>query len=217
MPCIISARNELAYAGNVMVSPTHLGSPFDVVLPFPSSPSYDESLATFRVWAKAAHSTRKPSAPVIMQLCHTGRQSTRGSGRPLTQPALAPSAVPLKMGNDLLGKVLFGTPKAMTIQDIKEVIAAFVQGARVAKETGFDGIELHCSHGYLLAQFLSPNVAYFPCRNIQVWLLTVSLRSIFVRMAMGDHLVQGSHCCSRSSMPYGTNFPWKQDSVWVSS
>lgn len=151
----------MVLTGNVMVSPTHLGSPGDIVVPFPESKTFDRSVGIFKEWAVASHAGGS-KAPVIMQLCHTGRQSMRGSGRPPLQPALAPSAVPLNAGNSLLAKavsrVMWGTPKEMTESDIDDVVAGFVQGARIARDTGFEGVELHCSHGYLLAQFLSPNV-----------------------------------------------------------
>jgi 2,4-dienoyl-CoA reductase-like NADH-dependent reductase (Old Yellow Enzyme family) len=60
---------------------------------------------------------------------------------------------------------MWGTPKEMTESDIDDVVAGFVQGARIARDTGFEGVELHCSHGYLLAQFLSPNVSLVPSGN----------------------------------------------------
>jgi len=52
--------------------------------------------------------------------------------------------------------LLFGTPKAMTAEDISLVIDQFVSGAKQSFQAGFKGVELHGAHGYLLAQFLSP-------------------------------------------------------------
>ena len=86
----------------------------------------------------------------------------RASGRSVFEPSKAPSAVGVKVGGGLsgklLGQVMFGTPKEMTKDDIDEVVQSFVQGAKVAKEAGFEGAQLHVAHGYLLAQFLSPTV-----------------------------------------------------------
>ncbi|KAL8283439.1 hypothetical protein RQP46_005849 [Phenoliferia psychrophenolica] len=97
-----------------------------------------------------------------MQLCHPGRQSPRASGRSLFQPSIAPSAIALDTGAGVLatafGKLMWQTPSAMTGEDIQTVIQEFLQAARMAKATGFDGVQLHASHGYLLAQFISPNV-----------------------------------------------------------
>lgn len=83
-------------------------------------------------------------------------------GRSPSSPALAPSAVPLNVAGPL-GRVLWGTPRAMTGRDLDEVVEGFVNGARVAKETGWDGVQLHASHGYLLASFLSPRVRHGLC------------------------------------------------------
>jgi 2,4-dienoyl-CoA reductase-like NADH-dependent reductase (Old Yellow Enzyme family) len=51
----------------------------------------------------------------------------------------------------------FGQPRALTLEEIQtEVIDRFVYAAKYCKNAGFDGIQLHSAHGYLLAQFLSP-------------------------------------------------------------
>jgi 2,4-dienoyl-CoA reductase-like NADH-dependent reductase (Old Yellow Enzyme family) len=63
----------------------------------------------------------------------------------------APSHIGLKMGN---GR--FATPTPLTIDEIKTAQAAFVHAARIAESTGFDGVQMHAAHGYLVSQFLSP-------------------------------------------------------------
>lgn len=147
---------------------SHLGSPVDVTFPTPHAPSHDASLAAFRRWstvARSLNSMQPPSftqnrTPSILQISHTGRQSLRGSGRPPWQPALCPSATPLAPGgNALIGRVLWGTPKKMTLEDIDVVVGQFREAARIARATGWDGVQIHCSHGYLGSQFLSPNVS----------------------------------------------------------
>ncbi|KAG8692351.1 hypothetical protein FRC09_011248 [Ceratobasidium sp. 395] len=55
----------------------------------------------------------------------------------------------------LVFSLLFQRPRAMSIQDADSVVAAFLEGAKLASQAGFDGIQLHASHGYLLSQFLS--------------------------------------------------------------
>ena len=82
-----------------------------------------------------------------MQLNHAGRQTQKMINR---NPK-APSNIGLKMGN---GR--FGTPTPLTIEEIKKAHAAFVHAARIAESTGFDGVQMHAAHGYLVSQFLSP-------------------------------------------------------------
>jgi len=81
---------------------------------------------------------------IFMQIHHAGRESLfmLSKGK-----AVGPSAIP-----SLIYQM---PPREMTIDDIKETIAAFGSAARRARKAGFDGVELHCAHGYLLTQFLS--------------------------------------------------------------
>lgn len=86
------------------------------------------------------------NAKIVAQLFHPGRSIyniNKGAGC-----LIAPS--PVKV--DLTGL----TPRELTEDDIKELITAFAHAARRAKEAGFDGVEFHASHGYLLHSFLSP-------------------------------------------------------------
>ena len=77
-----------------------------------------------------------------IQLAHAGRKAT------VDGDIQAPSAIAF---NDK-----YKTPKAMTIDEIDETVQAFQDGAVRAKKAGFDVIEIHAAHGYLINQFLSP-------------------------------------------------------------
>jgi 2,4-dienoyl-CoA reductase-like NADH-dependent reductase (Old Yellow Enzyme family) len=81
-----------------------------------------------------------------MQISHPGRQCPRMVN---SQP-LAPSEVQLK----LLAN--FSKPREMTEADIEDVIQRFTRSASLAKQAGFTGVQIHCAHGYLISQFLSP-------------------------------------------------------------
>jgi len=87
-------------------------------------------------------------AKVALQIYHAGRQTT-----PATiggQTPIAPSAIE--------PDPLFNTsPREMTAEEINETINAFGAAAIRSKEAGFDAVQLHAAHGYLLAQFLSPH------------------------------------------------------------
>jgi N-ethylmaleimide reductase len=72
---------------------------------------------------------------------------------------IAPSAIAANgtMWTDQEGLLPFPEPAAMTIEEVREVIASFAQAAKNAIEAGFNGIELHGANGYLIEQFLNPN------------------------------------------------------------
>lgn len=78
-----------------------------------------------------------------MQLMHGGRQSYHDN-------KVAPSPLPAPA-------VVKGVPRELTVPEIRELTASFGDAARRCKEAGFDFIEIHGAHGYLINQFLSPN------------------------------------------------------------
>jgi anthraniloyl-CoA monooxygenase len=96
-------------------------------------------------------------AKMCLQLGHSGRKGSTQLGweqmdRPLPEgnwPLLAPSALPYLPGVSAM-------PKAMTRADMDAVREQFVRAADLGAEAGFDMLELHMAHGYLLASFLSP-------------------------------------------------------------
>ncbi len=79
---------------------------------------------------------------VVLQIAHCGRQSL------VLDTPIAPSAVYEASSEKL--------PREMTSEEIKEVIEEFAQAVRRGKEAGFDGIQIHGAHGYLISSFLSP-------------------------------------------------------------
>ncbi len=101
----------------------------------------DELVPGLRGLADAVH---RNSGKIVLQLAHGGFFAMR---KLIGQSPLAPS--------DLAG-VAKSPRRAMTIRDIEDIVAAFADGARRAKEAGFDGVQIHAAHGYLLSQFLSP-------------------------------------------------------------
>ncbi|KAF9448047.1 FMN-linked oxidoreductase [Macrolepiota fuliginosa MF-IS2] len=150
----------MVITGNVQVSKSHLTLGRDLVVPDQLS---NASVEPFKALADVIKGPDGRTR-AIMQLSHAGRQSTNfiGGRYPFERP-LAPSAISVgantTVDDPLAGlaqSILFQTPKEMSIGDITEVVEGFVKGARLACESGFDGVELHVAHGYLLAQFLSP-------------------------------------------------------------
>lgn len=92
---------------------------------------------------RLAEAVQHAGAKIVMQLVHGGRQASHAWHRPLW----APSSIPCP--------VVGLETRAMTVEEIRRTIDNFVQGARRAADAGFDGVEIHCGHGYLLSEFLS--------------------------------------------------------------
>lgn len=93
-------------------------------------------------FAKLTEQVKAQGSKIGIQLAHAGRKAE------LDGDIYAPSAIPF----DEQSK----TPAEMTTEQIKETIQEFKQAAARAKEAGFDIIELHAAHGYLMHEFLSP-------------------------------------------------------------
>ncbi|MFW6102850.1 MAG: FAD-dependent oxidoreductase [Chloroflexota bacterium] len=91
-------------------------------------------------------SIKEWGAAAAIQLYHAGRQtSTSVTG----QPVVAPSAIACPVSG--------GEPAALSEQEVSEMVEAFASAAKRAKTAGFDCIEVHAAHGYLISQFLSPH------------------------------------------------------------
>ncbi|HEY3608496.1 MAG TPA: NADH:flavin oxidoreductase/NADH oxidase family protein [Pseudonocardiaceae bacterium] len=130
----------LLITGNVMVHARALTGPAGVVL------DVDTPLAPFRSWAAAG---KAGGAAMWMQISHPGRQV------PANLPGVVwgPSAVGVDLGRHT---TRFGRPVAMTREQIDATVERFAVTAVRAERAGFDGVEVHAAHGYLLSQFLSP-------------------------------------------------------------
>ena len=102
----------------------------------------DDFSDTMKEMTRAVH---EDGGKICIQLVHAGGQtdSSKAGRKPL-----APSAVKLDQYPEL--------PAEMTGEDISRVITAFGVGARRAKDWGFDAVQLHGAHGFLINQFLSP-------------------------------------------------------------
>jgi 2,4-dienoyl-CoA reductase-like NADH-dependent reductase (Old Yellow Enzyme family)/thioredoxin reductase len=102
----------------------------------------DELISGLKELTEAVH---RHGAKIAIQLYHAGRQTT---SKVTGMSIVAPSSIPCPVEQEM--------PKELSVDEIKELIEAFGQAARRAKEAGFDAVEIHGAHGYLLNQFLSP-------------------------------------------------------------
>lgn len=126
-------------SGNIMVDRRYLERAGNVVV----EDTVDEAgKAGLRAWANAVH---QGGSQLWAQISHPGRQCPRL----VNATPLAPSAVQLQMVGS------FGMPREASEADIREVISRFATTAGIVKDAGFDGVQIHSAHGYLLSQFLS--------------------------------------------------------------
>lgn len=117
------------------------------------------SAAQVAGWRRVTDFAHGQGAVIGLQLAHAGRKASAypewgSGGRKGTLPEgeggwQTVSASPLAFGD-------YAAPRALATDEIPDVVAAFVGGARRALEAGFDLVEVHAAHGYLVHQFLSP-------------------------------------------------------------
>ena len=130
----------LLITGNVMVHAEALTGPGGVVL------DDGAPVQPFADWAKAG---KAGGAAMWMQINHPGRQVQAQ----MPGVVWAPSAVGVDLGKHTKR---IGRPVAMTPDQIATTVERFAVAAVCAERAGFDGVEVHAAHGYLLSQFLSP-------------------------------------------------------------
>ncbi|MBN8485163.1 MAG: hypothetical protein J0L50_10335, partial [Sphingomonadales bacterium] len=133
-------------------------------------------------------------AKIGIQLAHAGRKGStkklwEGIDQPLDSgnwPLIAASALPYKPGSQ--------TPREMTRADMDRVRDDFVRATTMADQAGFDLIELHCAHGYLLASFVSP--------------LTNRRADEYGSGSTPGHALASArrlrHACSKPGLPFGS-------------
>ncbi len=129
----------LSVTGNVMVDRRGLGEPGNVVL------EDDRDFGVLERWAREG---KRGGGLIYIQLNHPGRQVPKF----LNEESVAPSAVAF---NPAI-RPYFATPRALEEAEIHDLIERFARAAALAERSGFDGVQIHGAHGYLVSQFLSP-------------------------------------------------------------
>lgn len=111
------------------------------------------SAAQVAGWAKVTQAVHEAGGTIFLQLWHVGRMSHPDFHE--GELPVAPSAVAFEGEiHTPLGKKPMVTPRALKLAEIPAVVEQFRQGAQLAKQAGFDGVEIHGANGYLLEQFL---------------------------------------------------------------
>lgn len=128
-----------AVTGNVMVNIEAKNEPGVVAI------ETERDLEKLKQWAAVG---KKYGMVQLIQLSHPGRQCPKG----LNKETVAPSAVPF---SPVLA-TMFGTPRELTHEEILDIVQRFATAAAVCEKAGFEGVQFHGAHGYLISQFLSP-------------------------------------------------------------
>lgn len=112
-------------------------------------------------WRKVTDAVHAEGGVIFAQLWHVGRVS-HTSLQPGGEAPIAPSAIRadnvkvfIETGPGTGTLTDPSTPRALSTEEVKELVELYAQAARNALEAGFDGVELHCANGYLVNQFIS--------------------------------------------------------------
>ena len=131
--------------GNLMIEYDHLEAAGNPIIPR-TAPFEGQRFEAFKEMAKQG---KAHGCLMVGQVSHPGRQvESRIQKKPI-------SASDVQLVGNIMG-MTFEKPRAASQQDIDNVIEGFAHAAEYLEKSGYDGIELHGAHGYLLAQFLSP-------------------------------------------------------------
>ncbi|MBL0924516.1 MAG: NADH:flavin oxidoreductase/NADH oxidase family protein [Sphingomonadaceae bacterium] len=131
----------LLLSGNVQIDADHLERPGNVII---DRQPDDEMRAALQRWTAVA---TRGGTHFWAQISHAGRQTMKAvNPRPK-----APSAAKLGLPGGQ-----FGTPIALTEDEILNLVGRFGQAAKTCQDCGFTGVQIHAAHGYLISQFLSP-------------------------------------------------------------
>ncbi|TPX36161.1 hypothetical protein SmJEL517_g01655 [Synchytrium microbalum] len=129
--------------GNVPVDRKHMEAARNMAL----EARDEKHLDLYKQYAEAC---KQYGCLAVMQISHAGRQTPK----PVNPTPLAPSNIKL---SGAFGQFA-ATPRAMTTEDIYETRGKFIVTAKLAQKAGFDGVQIHSAHGYLLSEFMNPLV-----------------------------------------------------------
>lgn len=108
-------------------------------------------------WSRIVSFIHDQGAVAGVQLAHAGRKAGSSSGAPWFNPGVIGRVAAWEtIGPSALSWNGFPAPRMMDISDVEAVVTAFAHSARRADQAGFDVVELHAAHGYLIHEFLSP-------------------------------------------------------------
>lgn len=109
-------------------------------------------------WKRVTKAVHENGGRIFLQIMHTGRIS-HPANMPAKTDVVAPSAIAAsgEIWTEKLGWQPHVVPRAMTTSEVEKMVQQYVKAATQAIAAGFDGVELHAAHGYLMDQFLHPD------------------------------------------------------------
>ncbi len=128
----------LLITGHVMLDSAHCSERGNVII------EDERHLEQLKRWARAG---TQDGTQLWMQINHPGRQTPRN----VDPNPVSASAVPMDVASSV-----FAPPRALADSEIRDLIGRFATAAAVAEKAGFNGVQIHSAHGYLVSQFLSP-------------------------------------------------------------
>lgn len=136
------ARGE---AGSIITGFTYVSREGRAMQPFQAGLDQDDKIAPWARLLERVHAAR-PGTRMFLQLAHTGRQTiSRATGRPVV------GAGPVRC-------TYFLSPvRTLSEREVRQKVDEFVSATERARKAGFDGVQIHAAHGYLIHQFLSPH------------------------------------------------------------
>jgi 2,4-dienoyl-CoA reductase-like NADH-dependent reductase (Old Yellow Enzyme family)/thioredoxin reductase len=184
-----------AKGGAALIIVENVGVDFHRNIHASNRPAIDNDLPLPRL-AKLLQLIKKHGARAIIQLNQSGRM---GKSRLTGFQPVAPSPIPFSSGAFPQGEM----PKELTREEINGIVNLFAQAAGRAKKVGFDGIEVHAAHAYLLAEFLSPFTnkrkdLYGGCLENRARVLIEVIEAI--RKTVGNDYIVG---CRLNGQEYG--------------
>jgi 2,4-dienoyl-CoA reductase-like NADH-dependent reductase (Old Yellow Enzyme family) len=213
--CYYYARS-VGGCGLIVVEATGVTARYAFSPNFGLAAAWDGYIPRFRDLARVIH--WGGAKGIVQLLLGQGAQAMRSYER---RPIVGPSDVPAPLQQEGLPKALASfsrrrteedteRPRALTLDEIKYLKGAFIEAALRIKRAGFDGVEIHGAHGYLLAQFTSP---YFNRRTDEYggspekrWRLAKELIRE-VKDAAGPKFVVGYRFSAREWIPGGLELP----------
>ncbi|KAF6830264.1 NADH oxidase [Colletotrichum plurivorum] len=134
----------LIVTGNIETDSKLIAAPGDMII----TPEFKPEGERFEMFKKVAAAGKANGSVMVAQITHPGRQLQHR----VSQVTVAPSDVPMSAERN---GVKYAKPHAATRDEIAHIIEGFAYAAEYLEKAGFDGVELHAAHGYLLSQFLS--------------------------------------------------------------